>query len=195
MDKREIQERRIKGFFIEAAKDVIKKEGLSNLTVKRVAELAGYAPGTLYNYFPDFNTLLFYCAKDFWHDCMTEVSKNDHKNMGIKEKIVNFSKRYAGYFINNPNIFQLIFLEDLGKIPDEFLKGGDVPEVAFLLQEALEGAAREGLIPGDKVTTIENLIDNSIHGILLFYMKGRSSMKDKEVMNMIEEVVDYLLGG
>ena len=41
MQKKEIQEQRIKGYFIEAAKEMLKGEGLKSISVRNIAERAG----------------------------------------------------------------------------------------------------------------------------------------------------------
>lgn len=193
MDKKAIQEQRMKGYFIDAAKKVIKEEGISNLTVKKVADLAGYAPGTLYNYFTDLNTLLFYCTVDFWEECKNEVLKKGEEGIGVKEKIINYSQAYCEYFIDNPNVFQLIFLEDLGDILEELEERVADSEVPLLLQKILKDCVDKGIIPERNVTIIENLIGHSIHGILLFFIKERSTMTKEEVLKLIEDEVNYLL--
>ena len=48
-----IQEERIRKYFIDAAKELIRGEGLSVVTARNVAERAGYSYATLYNYFKD----------------------------------------------------------------------------------------------------------------------------------------------
>ena len=65
MDKKEIQERRMKGYFIDATKELLKGEGLSAVSVRSVADKAGYSYATLYNYFKDLNDLIFECVRDF----------------------------------------------------------------------------------------------------------------------------------
>ena len=53
MDKKEIQRQRMMKYFIEAGKQIILEEGVKNVTVRKVADLAGYSYATLYNYFED----------------------------------------------------------------------------------------------------------------------------------------------
>ncbi len=193
MDRKSIQEQRMKGYFIEAAKKVVKEEGLSNLTVKKVADLAGYAPGTLYNYFADLNNLLLHCAVEFWDECKDYVLRKTENCTEVREKIIALTKAYTEYFVENTNIFQLIFLEEVGDVPEGLRERVYFPEVALVLKEALRECAEEGLFPKEKVTIVENLIVSSINGILLSFIKQRSMMIKDEIMMMIEEEVTYLL--
>ena len=112
MDKKTIQEKRKRGYFIEAAKKIIREEGTQKLTVKKVADRAGFAPGTLYNYFSDVNALYGYCVADFWSECKTKVDRSVKNIQDPKEIIIVSSNSYVNYFIDNQNVFKLIFLED-----------------------------------------------------------------------------------
>ena len=63
MNNRQIQEERIKGYFLDAAKHLLRTKGLQGVSVRSVASLAGYSYATLYNYFKDIKELLFRCVE------------------------------------------------------------------------------------------------------------------------------------
>ncbi|WP_027338913.1 TetR/AcrR family transcriptional regulator [Halonatronum saccharophilum] len=194
MDRKEIQQQRMRGYFIEAAKQIVKEEGVGNLTVKKVAHLAGYAPGTLYNYFTDLNQLLFYCVVDFFDDCKKELLKEMKKYSTPKEKSINLAKVYAQFFIENPKIYQLLFLEDLGIPPKEIIAEDYLPEVVKSSARNLEEYAKEKGISKEEVDILLGLIANSIHGNLLFFIKGRGiKMTGEDVIEKIIREVEYLL--
>ena len=65
MDRKEIQTRRIKNFFIEAACEIIENEGVSAVTVRKVADKAGYHYSTTYNYFQDLPYLIAHASLRF----------------------------------------------------------------------------------------------------------------------------------
>lgn len=192
MDKKAIQQKRKMRYFIDAAKQVVREEGVGNLTVKKVADLAGYAPGTLYNYFKDLRTLLAYCIADFLEECKEVVIEAGQGYQPSKEKVIRLAQAYCNYFIENPNIYQLVFLEDLGAPPEEARVKGIVPEVVQLLVGSLQECADEGILEQTEVKVIESLLGNSIHGILIFMLKQRKEITREEVMSVIEDQVHFL---
>ena len=58
MEKKQIQEQRIKSYFIQATKEILKGEGLKCISVRNIADKAGYSYATLYNYFKDVQDLI-----------------------------------------------------------------------------------------------------------------------------------------
>ena len=53
MDKLDIKKKRVMMYFIEATQELILNEGIENLSIKKIAEKAGYNTATIYNYFED----------------------------------------------------------------------------------------------------------------------------------------------
>ncbi len=192
MDKKMIQEQRKRSYFIESAKQIIKGEGVENLTVKKVADLAGFAPGTLYNYFADLNTLLAYCAVDFWLECKEHVLLGVENTEENKGRIINACRAYMNYFFQNPNVFKLMFIEEFLEIPAEIKEKVHTPEVVLLLNGYFKQSAERGLIPRENLNKIENIIANYIHGILLFQIMGRAKETREEIELQLEEHISFL---
>jgi AcrR family transcriptional regulator len=59
-DKKTIQKRRMMMYFIEAANEIIDSEGIESVTIRKVADIAGYNSATMYNYFENLDHLIFF---------------------------------------------------------------------------------------------------------------------------------------
>ena len=55
-----IKKLRMMGYFITAADEIIKEEGIEKATIRSIAEKAGYNSATIYNYFNDLEHLIFF---------------------------------------------------------------------------------------------------------------------------------------
>jgi len=194
MDKKEIQRQRMMKYFIEAAKKIIREKGVKNVTVRKVADLAGYSYATLYNYFKDLDELLYYCISDFLDECCEYVQSTTEQP---ESQVLHFKShitKYVEYFINNPNIFQAIFVEDLKSQPPEEVKLKlNKPSAGVLLGQMLMGMAQSNYIVQKDVNVLTDLIFNFIHGKLLFYIKRTHEKRSEEFVRSVEEGVDYLL--
>lgn len=194
MGKKEIQEERMKSYFIDAVKKIVREKGVGELTVKKVAARAGYAPGTLYNYFNDLNELLFYSILEFFQECKEYVIKEIESSTNPKEKVFDSAKAYSCYFIENPNIYQLAFLENVAIPEGEYNEKGFVPEIVKITAEFLKQSAEQGFIKENDIEIVLGLIANSIHGNLLFYIKRRGANLSKdEVIEKIMSEVRYVI--
>ncbi len=116
MSNKGIQEERVRGYFIQAANEILRGEGISNLSVRNVAEKAGYSYATLYNYFKNINELLAVCIFDFIEEgkeFIADESKNIPKGKTRLEAII---KSYVKFFIQYPGIFELFYITPLKNI-------------------------------------------------------------------------------
>ncbi len=116
MNNKQIQEQRMRGYFMQAAKEMLKGEGLRSLNVRSIAQQAGYSFATLYNYFKDVKELVFLCVNDFQEECETEIMLKAKDTPAGTERIKAITKAYIGYFVQYPSIFNLFFIERLGDI-------------------------------------------------------------------------------
>jgi len=172
MDKKELQKQRMMTYFIDAAKEIIKEEGVKGLSVRKVGDRAGYSYATIYNYFNDLNTLLFYCVFDFLEDCYKYLVSFKEEGLDEKQQLITYTIEYFRYFAQRPHIFRLVFIEVLGSPPDEIVQRTQV-SVAVLLGEALTQCVKAGYIGEANIQVLADLITSSVHGKLLFYVQGR----------------------
>ncbi len=195
MDKKEIQRQRMMTYFIDAAKEIIDEEGINGLTARKVGEKAGYSYATIYNYFNDLNTLLIYCVFDFLEDCYKYLVsfKNDAED--CREQIITYALAYFRYFAQNPDKFQLIFVEELGKPPEGLIKNDFKPSVGLLLKKKITECAKEGYISEENIELLGNLITDSIHGKLLFFLKGRNTEKLDDILLSVKNEIAFLIKG
>lgn len=56
--KRQLQKKRMMHYFIDAAVQIIDEEGIDGVSIRKVADIAGYNSATLYNYFDDLPHLV-----------------------------------------------------------------------------------------------------------------------------------------
>ena len=116
MEKKEIQEQRMKGYFIEATKEMLRGEGLKSISVRSIADRAGYSFATMYNYFRDVKDLIFVCVQDFQDECEEFVKAETSNSPEGIEKIKAITKSYIKYFVQYPGIFDLFYLEKMSDI-------------------------------------------------------------------------------
>lgn len=193
MDKKAIQRKRMERYLIDAAKTIIRDEGADAVTVRKVADLAGYSYTTMYNYFADISELLWYAVADYMEELVAVVEAAEEEAGYGLEGLKEVYRAYIGYYLQNPAVYRFAFFKQLGEPPPDVaarLTSGVLGEKQV---KALEACAREGLIaPGDIVTVAE-MLTGYVHGLLLFYFSERMQLKQEEMMIKMEAGIDFLL--
>ena len=194
MQNKEIQEQRIKGYFIEATKEMLKGEGLKSISVRNIAERAGYSYTTLYNYFKDLNELIFLCVKDFQNECELFINENISKEPRGTDKIKAITRAYINYFVQYPGIFELFYIEKISNI-------GSKQPTTELICTFLDRLCKEewDFCITEKITTVEEAdiqmkqLRFSVAGLLLLYLNRLQPADYKEFISLTTVQLNQIL--
>lgn len=122
LDKKLIQKRRIMKYFIEAAYELIEKEGLELLTIRKVSDLAGYNSATLYNYFENLDSLVAYASLKHLKAYSADLPKYTDGAENSLERYFKIWECFCHHSFSNPKQYHKIFFEKFSHNFDESLK-------------------------------------------------------------------------
>lgn len=118
----QIKQERIMKYFIEAAREIIKKDGIENVTIRKVADLAGYTSATLYNYFDNLSHLIFLanmCHLEAYNEKLPECIEDCKNSI---EVYMSISKCYTLYAYDKPDIFESLFFTQKGASFEKYIE-------------------------------------------------------------------------
>ncbi|AIY05434.1 transcriptional regulator, TetR family [Planococcus sp. PAMC 21323] len=121
MDNKELKKRRMWTYFIDATEELINTEGFQQVTIRKVAEKAGYNSATIYNYFGELSHLLFFASLKFLKPYIEEVTEEMKLKTDPIEKYLVAWEVFSKYSFNSPEVFHSAFLMDLGEHPESLL--------------------------------------------------------------------------
>ncbi len=195
MKNKAIQEKRMKAYFLAAAKEIIKGEGIKALSVRNIAERAGYSYTTLYNYFKDVNELIFLCVSDFQEECnQFAASKVGDLPFG-KDRLKAKIKGYLGFFVEYPSIFELYFLERVGDF-------GNRQTIIDTISHSLEKACKEeweyciahGIIRKEDASQVMMQLNNIVVGLLVLYINRLTPVTYIDFIDRSQKMIDSIIG-
>lgn len=126
MNQNEDKRLSVKKLFIENAAKVIARDGLENITIRKVAQDTGYNSATLYSYFDNLDHLIFLASlthlteyTDAIESYTAAVSDPLLKAMKVWECFIHFS-------FQNPKVYYALFFnkreKDLNRYLTEYKK-------------------------------------------------------------------------
>ena len=192
MVQNEIQEQRMREYFIEATKTILRGEGLKGISARNIAEQAGYSYATLYNYFKNIKELIFECVQDFQKECTQLVQQQTEGLDHGSPRISGIIKSYLHYFIQYPGIFELFFLERTTDI-------GGIGKLIHNFPEQLCAAewnycVDQGWIQKETVAKVDDELGLIVTGLLLFYLNRHYPDTYPKFMEMTNQHLDRILG-
>ncbi|WP_099203211.1 TetR/AcrR family transcriptional regulator [Miniphocaeibacter massiliensis] len=115
-----IQKKRMINYFIDAAKKIIQEESIQNITIRKVAMLAGYNSATLYKYFDDLNHLKFFSAMTYLNVYIDDIPLYVKGVDNSKDIYLRIWDCYIDHSFKMPNIYYYLFFADLKKTMEQY---------------------------------------------------------------------------
>lgn len=109
MDKLDIKKKRVMMYFIEATQDLILNEGIENLSIKKIADKAGYNTATIYNYFEDLEELILYSSIDYLKIYLKDLRNEISSDMKAIEIYRTIYKVFVHHSFEKPEVFHTLF--------------------------------------------------------------------------------------
>ncbi|HET53825.1 MAG TPA: TetR/AcrR family transcriptional regulator [Ignavibacteria bacterium] len=194
MRKNSVQEERMKGYFIQATKEILRGEGLKVVSVRNIAERAGYSYATLYNYFSDVNELIFECINDFQEECEEFIEARTKKSERGLNKIKDTVIAYANFFVQHPGIFELFYLEK----PNDISRKQPTLDLIYnfidrLTMEEWVYCIKNNIKKMDEAERMKSEIRFLLPGMLLLYLNRRKPESYKQFSTELNSQIDYIL--
>lgn len=184
-NNKDIQRKRMLVYFIEATSKIIENEGIENVTIRNVADIAGYNSATLYNYFEDLDHLIFFTSIKYLKEYNLELSKFINVSDNALDIFLKTWECFCKFSFKNPKIFYNIFFskhkdklgetiseyynifpEDLGENNGEILNMLKYKNIFDRNRIVMYPLVTEGIIKAEKFDIINHTIIYCYEGIL-----------------------------
>lgn len=182
MDKKEIRQQRVKSYFIDATCEIIRKDGIKGLNIRKVADMAGYHYSTIYKYFKDFPHLIVLSVMQFLDEANKYIEENSKSEDPIEYYIDSWGA-FCRYSLENLNIFSSIFIEGYGDI--------DINEIAEMFgksslfisrYKAIEKYAEILKISREEAIKLDSTVTSLCIGSIVLYQSKRLSLTAQQVI-------------
>src|SRR5699024_9003184 len=140
------------------------KEGIRNVTIRKIADQAGFTSSTAYNYFRDLSHLKFFAAMRFTTDYIEDLPVYIRKGSNTIEKWLYAWQCFCIHSFEQPEIYSVIFMEDLGSTPEDFLDEyyRIYKEDLIGLPEAIKPLVMEHSFAKRSATYIQSAVDEGM---------------------------------
>ncbi|CQR46359.1 Bacterial regulatory proteins, tetR family [Paraliobacillus sp. PM-2] len=211
-NRKTIQRERMWRYFLDGAVEIIEEEGVEQITIRKIAERAGYTSSTAYNYFKDLSHLKFFAAMHFTTNYINDLPTYVAKGKNTVEKWLYAWQCFCLHSFDNPHIYSIIFTENLGDSPKDMLASyydvfsmelvGLPEEIKPIIMEHdfskrsalyIAPAVTEGFIQQKDVERISDMTFMIWKGIMSTYMNQRRKWTKEEAIEITLSYVKELV--
>lgn len=174
-----------------AAKDVLEREGVPGLSVRKVARRAGVSPMAMYNHFADKDALLNALMEDgfaTWEGIVRAIRARDP--MEWLERLMD---EFLDFALAQPHRFDAAFLLPATKArqyPDDFVAGRS-PVVAMMMVR-IDQAKAEGQLGNEPALEVALALSAMAQGFVSMHRAGRFS-SEKQLRTLYRKAVRHCL--
>ena len=213
IDKKYIQRARMIKYFVDATVEIIEKEGYKNVTIRKVADIAGYNSATIYNYFDNLEHLLFFASMRYLQEYIDELPTYITGAKDSREVYLLVWQCYVECSFKKPEIYYIIFFSNLKKDLEQYVEQYfsyfplDVKKYPNVIREMLlsnsinkrslilmKPCIEENLVSKERAEIIDNLIICVYESMLIKVYRGsiKASVATELVNNYIVEIFDKM---
>ncbi|MFT8319663.1 MAG: TetR/AcrR family transcriptional regulator [Bacillus sp. (in: firmicutes)] len=212
MNKKEMKRSRMWKYFIDATSEIIETEGIDKVTIRKVADKAGYNSATIYNYFSEVSHLIFFASMKFLKEYTEDVSVQMGKGKNSLEKYLLAWESFCKHSFRQPQIFHAIFIMDLGDNPENLLEHyyqlypADLTNIdehikPILVERnlwkrgksILELAQQEGLLKAENVEAVNEMTILIWQGMFTNVLNNRKKYTTAEAANVTLKYINELV--
>ena len=99
-----------RGEILEAATRLFLDEGVSQVTMRRIAAAVGVSPTALYVYFPDKDAILQAIAEAWFTELLAALEASQRDQDGVADRFRAGLRAYVGFGLARPDGYRLTFL-------------------------------------------------------------------------------------
>lgn len=162
----------LRRLILEAARDIVLREGRQGLSARAIAKKIDYSPGTLYNVFRNLNDLLLTIQTSLVEDAIATFHAVPSTG-GAEEHVRALARCYVEFAVQNGKLWSLLFEQPT----EPGIAGVNDPNVLVLDQASrVFAAALAPLMPGASEEAIEKAgraIGYSLHGLTAIAVNER----------------------
>ncbi|RYD47717.1 MAG: TetR/AcrR family transcriptional regulator [Verrucomicrobiaceae bacterium] len=107
--RRERQREELRGKILEVSRHIVVNEGISALTIRRVAQEVEYSPGALYLYFANRDAIVSELGTQGLELLLSYLQPAENV-LPAEERVRAVAGEYVRFALENPETYQLIFM-------------------------------------------------------------------------------------
>lgn len=190
-DAKNVRKEFIKSGFVEAAKAIILRDGVLNVTIRRIADMTGYSYATIYHYFRDLNELLLETKLSMIRGMAAPGNFQTVRTEDPLELKKQQVKLMAGFFIDNPNIFEFFYQYRMDETNAAAMKSLELEKAYY---DDFKPFVESGVICEADIAAISRTVIYTVFGSITIYLSNNGLSKE-EIFKDIDNTLDLLLKG
>ena len=194
MERKQVKKERIKRYFLDAAKEIIRAEGIANLTTKKIGEKAAYSYASIYNYFENFNDLVCQCLEEMASECAAYVQERLAGDTPF-DRVLSFASLMIEANAAEPNVYSPFLSTEIDYSYFQKRDGHHFyhPAYAILLAELEKLPGLGDCGDRGEARVLADILTYIFHSKLHFYIRYGTPSSLEQLQKEVREEAVFIL--
>ncbi len=192
-ERRERERERMREVILEAANQVAARDGIDNLSIRKIAELIEYSPATIYRYFRDKEEIVDLLLGSGYQKIVATLSTQRQLHPDPRERLKGFARGYIQMALANPDEYRSFLLSDLPGVLAQtsvLFQGASSqrPTIAMLVQTLREIVGSAAHLDDEWYELTAQVIWAAVYGLIV------RSMIESTPPDQMERLIERYIG-
>jgi AcrR family transcriptional regulator len=197
VERKEKQKIEIRKRILDASMQLFVREGVNNVSIRRIADIIEYSPTTIYLYFKDKDEI-FYHLHEMGFQKMLEMNRNLDEIKNPLLRLHKMGENYIRFGIENPEYYDLMFIqrEPMKKLTEMNCNWENGDAALTRLRDTLIECMEKGYIAKTDPIVLSLSIWSMVHGLVSLATRERLEklVPEKEnVLPIISQSLNWLI--
>ncbi|MCH5138295.1 TetR/AcrR family transcriptional regulator [Clostridiaceae bacterium UIB06] len=197
-ERRQMEKEIVRKKIIDAASEILVKEGFENLSIRKIANKIEYSPGIIYHYFQDKAEIVAFVVEEGYERILKTLSEESLDVENPEKTIEKTLRSYIKIMLESPQQFRAVLMSDSEVIQQKvnMLKEGISKERRSIggLCKLIELGIEKGKFRKMDLELTAQIMWTSTHGLLSRLILEKNIPQDQRE-KLIKHHFQILIGG
>lgn len=170
---------------IKTAMKLFLKEGIENVSMRKIADKIEYSPGAIYSYFKDKGDII-HAIHDEGFEKLYSLQKSLDNIKDPFERLAEMGKLYMKFALENPDYYDLMFIAKGIAIKITEKQEWNIGQRSYdYLRNTVKECIEHGYVIESDVDSATFAVWGFVHGMAALIIRGRCAMIPEEHINHI----------
>lgn len=197
-ERKEREKEEHRELIINAARSIVKEEGLGSLSIRKIAAMIDYSPAIIYHYFKDKDEIINTLMKANYGKIVDVLSSADLKDEKPQDRIKCLLKKYIEWALDIPEEYKTILLSSSDEIlqhTSTLFEGASVKRQALsILAKDIKAIYSDKNIDDREIELTTQIIWTSTFGLIIRLIVEKD-IPEKQKQALIEHYINFIIDG
>ncbi|MFT8315356.1 MAG: TetR/AcrR family transcriptional regulator [Clostridium sp.] len=183
---------------LNAASEIMEKEGLEKLSIRKIAVKIEYSPAIIYHYFKDKEEIINIIMQKSYEKILDVLSSSEISNYTPENKIRHSLHKYIYLALEMPEEYRTILLNNSPRVREHtsvLFKGASIKRKALgILYQSLKDIYMDKNIEDNVIELTAQIIWTSTFGLILKLIVEKDTPEEQQKL-LIDHHINLIVDG